>query len=160
MSTIALVTTMPMSSRTPIMAASPRARSVTVSATITPTRARGSVRMMTNGFRRLPKAATMTRYTRMMPTAIAVNMAWKPSAMSAKIPPLLTATPGGRSSAAIFSSTRTPTACVSSETISAMMLADRRPSVRLMDTGPSRNTGSARSPRGGRPTRSDNHQRT
>ena len=58
---MALVTTMPMSNRTPIMAARPSARSVTTSETMTPMSARGNVRTMTKGFRRLPRLATMTK---------------------------------------------------------------------------------------------------
>ena len=61
-------------------------------------------------------------------------------------------TPGGSESSAIVSSTRTPTACVSSETMSPVMVAERIPSVRLMVTGPSLTTISASSPRGAEPS--------
>ena len=42
--------------------------------------------------------------------AIVMKMAWKPSAISANIPPLVTLTPGGNRSSAIFSSMSTPNA--------------------------------------------------
>ena len=83
--------------------------------------------------------------------AMAMKTDWKTSAMSAKMPPLETLTPGGSCSAAIFSSTRLPMACASSPMMAPVMLADRTPSVRLMETGPSRITSSASSPRGAEP---------
>ena len=58
---MAFVTTIPMSSSIPIMAGSPSERPVTASETNTPISARGSVVMMTNGFRSDPRLATMTR---------------------------------------------------------------------------------------------------
>ena len=94
----------------------------------------------------------MTKYTRTTPTAIEMKMAWNPSAMSANIPPLVMDTPGGSDNATIFSSISRPTCCVSSATMSPVMVAERRPSVRLMVTGPSFTTTSASSPRGAEPS--------
>ena len=73
--TMALVTTMPISSSSPIMAGSPRERPVMASATVTPINARGRLVMMMNGFRNEPRLPTITRYIRIIPMAIDRNMA-------------------------------------------------------------------------------------
>ena len=61
MSTMALVTTIPISSRMPIIAARLRERSVIASAASAPMRANGRLVIMTRGFRREPRLATITR---------------------------------------------------------------------------------------------------
>ena len=75
MRTMALVTTIPMSSSRPIMAGRPRVRPVIARATSTPMRAKGRLVTMTIGFLRDPRLATITKYIRMIPIAIERKMA-------------------------------------------------------------------------------------
>ena len=149
--TIALVTTTPMSSKNPMRADRLSVRPVTVKAIRAPTIARGRLITTTKGLRSEPRVATITRYTRATPIAIAMKTSSNPSAICRKIPPVLTSTDGGRSKASILACSATPTALVSSDSIPPVMLADRSPSNLLIDTGPFSNAISLRAPSFSRP---------
>ena len=131
-----MVTTMPTRSKKPIIAERLSVRSVMSRARSAPTIARGRLSTMMKGVRSAPRLPTMTRYTSTTPTAIARKTSWKPSLICSKKPPLSMEMPGGTSSrVAIIRSTSTPTARVSSATISPVILAERSPSKRKMLSG-------------------------
>ena len=72
-STIALVTTMPISSRNPISADKLSVRPVISSASSAPDMASGRLNTITNGVRSDPSVATITKYTSTIPAAIATK---------------------------------------------------------------------------------------
>ncbi len=135
MSTIALDTTMPTSNSVPIRAGTPSGVSVATSATSAPTAANGTDTSRMNGCARLRNVATMTTNTRAIAATSAIPRSLKASAWSAAAPPTSTVAPAGRSTAPISAFTASVAAPRSVPAGVTETVADRSPSMRLIDVG-------------------------
>lgn len=135
-STIALVTTMPISISMPIIAGTPIGVPVATSRPIAPVAANGMETSRISGWISDRKVATSSMKTIAMAASMARPRFLKASSSSEETPPMVAVAPSGRSRALIFDWSVVLTAPVLSPVGRAVMVAARWPSIRVIETGP------------------------
>ncbi len=145
-STIAFVTTMPISISMPIIAGTPIGVPVATSRPIAPVAANGMDTSRISGWTRDRKVPTSSRKTIAMAASIARPRLANASSWSSETPPIDAVAPSGSFSALIFDWSSVLTAPVLSPVGFAVMVAARWPSMRVMETGPSTSRTVAMSP--------------
>ncbi len=136
-STIALVTTMPISISMPIIAGTPIGVPVTSSRPIAPVAANGMETSRISGWASERKVPTRSMKTIAIAASIARPRLRNASSWSSVTPPISAVAPAGSVSPSIFCWSSVPTAPVLSPVGVAVTVAARWPSMRVMETGPS-----------------------
>ncbi len=136
-STIALVTTMPISISMPIIAGTPIGVPVATRRPIAPVAANGMDTSRISGWTSERKVATSSMNTMATAASIARNRLVNASSWSAVTPPISAVAPAGSFSASSFFVRSALTAPVLSPVGFAVIVAARWPSIRVIDTGPS-----------------------